>query len=619
MGKQNVDRSKVSISNDTTVKSPTLRQLAWVLGIVSLLLYVNTITNGFVMDDLAVVRQNTYVNKGISAIPKILTTPYLKGFKRAADTAASNDLYRPLSLVMFAAEHQASGESAALHHLINILVFAGCVILLFLILDRLLGGTNTAVAFVAALLFAVHPIHTEVVANIKSRDELLCFFFAFAALLSYTRYVTTGKALHIAAGAGLYFLSLLSKETSSTFLLISPLIFFFYLDNDKKRSLIITLASLVTFGIYIAIRYSVLIAYNANHTHIIDLMENELVGAPSAASKYATAILVLGYYIKLLFIPYPLCSDYAFKSIPFASFSNVGVWLSILIYGALLFTGVRRLLKNRKDPYALGILFFLITIALFSNIAFLTGAVLAERFLFFPSVGFSLVIALLAVKFIPQIVEGNDFFAARKQWLVILPVLLLFGFLTVNRNKAWKDNYTLFSTDVKTQPNNARLWYSLGFEITNTVIDKEPDVTEKAALMKESILAMQHSVSIYPNYSMAHNDLGNLFVKIRAYDSAEIHLTKAVALNSNDPVNLTDLGGLYFVQQNYPRAIALCRQALLIEPKNTEILNNVALSYLQMKVYDSATLYAGKAQKVDSENELSRQILATIQKEQTPK
>jgi tetratricopeptide (TPR) repeat protein len=594
---------------------PGTRTLIWILAVTSLLLYINTLQNGYVLDDLAVIKANTYVNKGISSIPKLLTTPYLKGFRREADTAASNDLYRPLSLVMFAAEQQIAPDTPAIGHFMNVVIFAGCVVLLFLLLDRLFEGKRKMAAFLAALLFAVHPIHTEVVANIKSRDELLCFFFAFASLLLYTSYVRSGRAIHLAAGAALYFLSLLSKETSTSFLIVIPLIFFFYLNDEKRRSINITLASVGTFLVYLAIRYAVLIAWNANHLRIIDLMENELIGAPSAAAKYGTALLVLGHYIKLLFIPYPLSSDYAFKTIPFVTFSSLWVWVTILVYVALKLTGLIRLLKNKKDPYAFGILFFLFTIALFANILFLTGAVMAERFLFFPSVGFCLIIALLLVEFVPRILPGAEkIFTSPGMWYVAGPIVLLFSVLTISRNRDWKDNYTLFRTDVHKYPANARLWYSLGFEIDNTIIQEEPDTERKIELMKESIKAMQHSVTIYPNYSMAHNDLGNLFVRIKAFDSAEVHLKKAVALNGKDPVNITDLGGLYYTEGNYAQAATLCKQALLIEPRNTEILNNVALSYFQLKQTDSAALYAGKALQVNPQNELAAQILAAIKK-----
>ena len=156
-------------------KYPLRLKLVILLGIISCLVYANTLKNGFVLDDGAIITGNSLVKKGIPAIPEILSTPYHHG----QFSKTSNDLYRPLSLVMFATEYQLFKEHPLPFHLINILLFTCCVILLFFFLDALFERKKTAAAFIASLLFALHPIHTEVVANIKSRDELLCFFFAF--------------------------------------------------------------------------------------------------------------------------------------------------------------------------------------------------------------------------------------------------------------------------------------------------------------------------------------------------------------------------------------------------------------------------------------------------------
>lgn len=598
----------------TQPKLPSRRTLALLLAVFSFLLYINTIGHGYVLDDLAVIKQNTFVKEGVSAIPKLLATPYLKGFKRAADTTASNDLYRPASLVMFAAEQQVGGDSPLLHHLVNILLFAGCVVVLFLFLDLLPGIRGSGIAFVAALIFAAHPIHTEVVANIKSRDELLCFFLAFASLLVFAAYTRSGKIVHLAGGALLYFVSLLSKETSAAFLIIIPLVFFCHLNSDRQRSIRITVGPIASFLIYIAIRYAVLIHYNANHTQIIDLMENELVGAPSAASRLATAILVLGYYIRLLFIPYPLSSDYAFNSIPFVGFDNIWVWITIILYCALAAIGIARLMKKQGDLWAFGILLFITTLVLFSNIVFLVGAVLAERFLFFASAGFCLAVALL----LSRLGKARHVLYSQQMWLVLCPLLLVCSLLTFSRNKDWKDNYTLFSADAEKYPANARLWYNLGFEQSNTLLEEATDINEKVKLVNGSIADLQKAVAIYPNYAMAHNDLGKLFQRVQQYDSAEAHLKRSIALNPKDPVNKTDLGGLYFTQGNYRLAAYYCNQAALIEPENTEILNNLGLCYLMLHQYDSAMIFAGKVVKIAPDNKLAAETIAAAKKANMP-
>jgi hypothetical protein len=345
-------------------------KLALLLGILSLLVYANTLKNGFVLDDSSAVVENTIVAKGASAIPELLSTPYRRGF-----FITSNDLYRPLSLVMFAAEYSMFEKNPMPYHAMNVLIFAGCVMLLFLFLDKLFERKRTVAAFIAAFLFALHPIHTEVVANIKSRDELLCFFFVFLSLNIFIKYIQAGKMRNLALGVICFFLSLLSKETVITFIAIIPMIFFFYRNEQRKRSVYITAGIVIAAAIFLMIRFSVLNAYNANGIADIDVADNGLAMKSLAfSSRIATAVLIMGSYLKLLFVPYPLVCDYAYNTIPFVTFANVGVLLSLAIYIAMGVFGIKLFFKNKKDPYAFAILFYLITMSLFANIIFMKGS-----------------------------------------------------------------------------------------------------------------------------------------------------------------------------------------------------------------------------------------------------
>ncbi len=221
-------------------------KLAIILGVLSFAVYANTLKNGYVLDDSSSIYENTIVQKGTAGITELLSTPFRHGFY-----ITENDLYRPLSLVMLAIEFQFFGLKDPMpYHCMNVIVFAGCVILLFFFLDQFFERKKTGVAFIAALLFALHPIHTEVVANIKSRDELLCFFFAFLSLNVFIKYMQSGKLWQLIAGAFCFFLSYLSKETVVTFLAIIPLVFFFYSNENRKRAIMITISAVIVTGIF---------------------------------------------------------------------------------------------------------------------------------------------------------------------------------------------------------------------------------------------------------------------------------------------------------------------------------------------------------------------------------
>jgi len=423
-------------------------KLVSILALVTLAIYANTFNNGYVLDDFSAIAKNTIVTKGLSAIPEIFTTPYLHGF-----TISPNDLYRPLSLAMFAIEYQVFGSPFG-SHVINVIFFSGCVILLFLFLNALFKKKKPSIAFLTSLLFALHPIHTEVVANIKSRDELLCFFFAFLSLHLFIKYSDTGKLTRMALGAFSFFLSLLSKETSITFIFIMPFIFFFYRNENKTRSAYITLSTAAIAIVFLSIRFSVLSAFHANNTFQFSIQDNYLICAPSLLVRLATSILILGKYLRLLFVPYPLICDYGYNTLPFVSFSNFWVLISLIAYLIILSVGIYRLVRFRKDPIAFAIIFFLITVSLFSNIFFLIGAAMAERFLFFPSVGWCMICALVIEKLALRSARGIYGLVSRKAFAIIISLFLIFGLLTINRNSLWKNAYMLYKNDSRYAPHD---------------------------------------------------------------------------------------------------------------------------------------------------------------------
>ncbi len=583
MAKEQNQQAPVSPVAATSGISTTMK-LAFLLGAIAFLVYANTLGHGYVLDDYIVIVKNNIVTKGFSGIGEIFTTPYHFGHSPVA-----NDLYRPLAMVMFAAEWQLSGGGAALSHFINTLVFAGCVMLLFFFIDELFDKQKTVLAFIAALLFALHPIHTEVVANIKSRDELMCFLCAFAALLLFLRHVRSGKIVELVAGVLLYFLALLSKETAITFLAVIPLVFFFYKNENRGRSVMITAGSVLAAVVYLAIRFSVLAHYNANHNGEVNFIDNVLSGAPSGSVKVATALNIMGNYVQLLFVPYPLVCDYSYNSIPFVGFGNVVVLLSIITYLAITVLAIMRLMKNRKDPAAFGMLFFLIAIALFSNIPFLIGAAMAERFVFFASAGFCIVMAWAIDKWVMKDAGSNmDVLKMGRTLFVILPVCLAYSVVTFGRNSDWKSNNTLYAADVVKLPENSRLHYYLG---TDLLISEEADATDlatKKQLAAEGIEHLKRAVSIYPGFSLVISEIGSTYFNIKNYDSAAVYFERALTINAKDTLAMHNLSAVYFFKQEYEKSVAECRIAVALDPNYGRGYRNMGSCYLKMSKYDSA-------------------------------
>lgn len=192
------------------------RKYAFGLVVFSLLLYLNTLPGNYNMDDELVTRDHRLTSKGIVAIPEIITSPYY------SDDMGYQYDYRPLVLITFAIEHSIAGDNPHVSHFINVVLYALLCWLVFIWLSRMLTGYSLALAFIAAILFAAFPAHTEVVASIKNRDELLGFILAVLAARTALR--TDGKSgvFWLLCVPLLFTAAMLGKTTMAPFAVIIP-------------------------------------------------------------------------------------------------------------------------------------------------------------------------------------------------------------------------------------------------------------------------------------------------------------------------------------------------------------------------------------------------------------
>ena len=417
-------------------------------------------------------------------------------------------------------------------------------------------------------------------------------------------------------GAFCFLLSMLSKETVITFLAVIPLVFFFYLPGARKRSTMITISTVAMIVICLVVRFSVLSAWQANNMGNIAFTDNPLVSPGlSFESRMATAVFCLGYYVKLLFLPYPLVCDYTYNTISLTHFSDPKVIASLLLFLFLIAFSLQRFMKNRKDPYAFAFFYFLMTISLFSNIPFLIRSTLAERFMFFPSVGFCLAMALFLERLAGRSAgAGFTFFKNEKILLTLVPVLIFYSAITVDRNKDWLDNLTLYSTDVKKAPNSSHLNFLMGVELKGLVADNETDPMKKRQMTEEGIKYLRRSIEIYPDYWASQLEIAHAFIKLNQFDSVASHAAKAIQL---DPANIDAiniLGGIYCVNKKYFEAIELYKKAIALNPNYVLPIANTGLCYGYLGKYDSAIFYASRAISVDPSYNASYEYLATIYK-----
>lgn len=594
------------------------------------LVYSNTLNHGYVLDDDVVYVKNKDVQAGTAGIKSILSHSFIYGF-----TGLNDQSYRPAVLIMYAIEKQMFGNNPARGHLINVLFFAlGCV-LLFRLLQLLLSDSvkiaeqtgiglidkwipaQTLIPLIGALLFAAHPVHTEAVANIKGRDEIMHFIFIVLSLTYFIKYFDLKNTKHLAYSTLFFFLALLSKEMAVTFLVITPLTVLFFRKIAVKSVLMPAAWLGGAFILYMLIRNSVLDAVTFNEK--MKVMNNALAGATNEADRIATAILILGMYVKLLFFPHPLSWDYSYNQIPIVGFGDLYVILSIALFIGL---GVFALIKLKgritnvelqmtnyelRIPIAIGantgeiiawaIMLFVMSMSVVSNIFIMIGATLGERFLFTPSIGLCLALPIL-------------FHSAGKKVLVplSLAVIILFAFKTHDRNKDWKDNESLFAAGVEDTPKSSRAQSALG-SVYRERGENESDPQRRLALFNQSIpyyikaieILPENSEALYnsgvsyygigdiekakdayiktlevsPDHSNAANNLGVIFFQQQQYDEAEKYFEHALKFN---PGNADALGNLGAINQNLGRldkAIEYYQRSLAIKPGNQVVINNM--------------------------------------------
>lgn len=546
----------------------------------SLLVYGNTLFNGFVLDDRVVFTENQFVQKGIQGIPDIFSHNSFEGYFTGSGKSSSvgNERYRPLSLAFFAIQHQFVGANTYIAHLLNILFFGILCVLIYKLTSQLLSykfkDSAAKIAFVSTLLFALHPIHTEVVANVKSLDEIFAFLFASLSFLSILNYQEKRTLKHLGLAALFFMLSLFSKESAIVFLILIPLALLLFLTKDNRALLKPVSALMVSAMIYLLCRFLALGSLTIESSkNFLDnpflQLRGDRILDMNPFDKLGTILYSILRYIYLHIIPYPLTHDYSPKTLnTYNLFSPVALFALILIVLCIVFA---LLWRKTKPVYSYSILFFLIALFPVSNLVFSTGAYMGERFAFIPSFG----ICLAAAYFIHQKwKEGSKW----TQYLLIL-IIISFSARTFARNLDWKDNLTLFNNDVKHSSNSAKLNSSLGF----TLLEEYRNAADKQNnkhLLTQSIYHLKNAVKVYPLYSDCIFLLGNAYYLNQNYGEAVSTYEKYIQLVPSD----------VSIMKNYQKALREVGRKYFYEDSNNSAAKNALLKSYKLNQNDDQVL-----------------------------
>lgn len=534
-----------------------------IIALLVAIFYANTLSLDYALDDRMVILESKYTIKGgWDSVKSIFTEDTFKGYFGSENNVVAGGRYRPMSQLTFMIEFQLFGQDikshlgdvddymnlhdsdhekyfkdstlAVVNHLMNVLYFMLLCLIVYEVLAMLFTkyqGTKwyQSLAFVATVLFALHPIHTEAVANVKGRDEIFAMLGAMAALWCALKYVDKRSWWLLALELLAITFGLFSKENTITFLAVVPLALYFYPKEKKRMDYLLTLLPIVVGSVFfIVVRTNVLGGFMPEDT-THNILNNPYIHS-TKVQEVATVLLTWGIYFKLLVFPHPLTHDYYPHQIAITDFSNPLVWVVVVGCVALLVLALRGLKKKTVVSFA--ILFFVITFSITSNLLFNVGTFMNERFVFIPSLGFVLVIAYLLC----QLAEQKPQLMRKLSLGVFLLISILYGVKTFTRNFVWNDDFTLFLTDVKTSDNSIKCNISAGGS-------------------ELQIWKVHH--------------------KERDKNAAYAYLQKALDLEKNSLNAYLLLGELMFWDDNPQGAYQAYRNAALIDPRNQIAQDNL--------------------------------------------
>ncbi len=493
------------------------QQHKWALLCILLLsigLYAPSLHYDYALDDQVVILSNQYTKQGLDGVYKIMTTESMEGFWGVQKNLLAGGRYRPLSIATFAVEWEFFGNNPMVGHLVNILLYGLLSVSLYLILVMLFAERTKkrtrywylTIPFLTTLLYVAHPLHTEVVANIKGRDEIMTFLGSLAALYFSLQYVKRKRFLDLIWIGVCLFLALLSKENAVTFVGIIPLTLYFFTKSPLPRIAHTIAPMMVAVIAFLVIRRLVMGYFFSSGVAVTELLNDPFLNA-SIVEKYATISSTMGYYLKLLLIPHPLTHDYYPKEFPIIGWANWRAILPFVLYFAMGLFALWGL--KRKNIIAYGFWFYLMSFSIVSNIFFAVGTFMNERFMFISSLGFCLIVAYLLVRYIPKFLSSA---AAKRGALigVVGFVVLAYSFKTLTRIPAWQDNMTLFQTDAAISTNSAKVNTAIGGTIYENAIRIKDIGTQQSELYR-AIGYLTKAIEIHPSNISSLLLLGNAY------------------------------------------------------------------------------------------------------------
>ncbi len=583
-----------------------------ILVILAFMLYGNSLKNGYALDDAYVVHGKEEVLKGIAGIPEIITSRY-------ADDEGNSFGYRPVATITFALEHVFWQQNPHVSHFFNVLLYALCLILVYKVLRRIFHGINKRFLFVSVLLFAAHPIHTEVVNSLKNREVLLAFLFGLLALNGFISWSREKRWLSLVGGILYFVLAYFSKQDAITFIAIIPMALFF----DRKdiflktrvpggfreilkthRYLIGVMEVMLLLGIAGAVIALLPDCFLPEQQKVLYKFENPQLVGDLRYPTWPVAFYTLFFYLKKLIWPHPLGFYYGYRMVPEVDWTTPEVILSLVFHAAVLIYALIKL--PRKHILSFAILFYFIALSPFTNIFVAIPGIVGERMAFIPSLGFCLVLAFLVFKVLGYEIYQDYNPPGKTRWLTLAVMLILlpYSLITIARNRDWKDYLTLFSHDIVYLDQSAKAHSLYASQLLKEAFT--PGTGGQAGGVSSAYLstAVEHlkkAVEIDSTHKFAWNNLGFItYQYLHQPEQGIRYMEMAVKAEPLYDEAHYNLGFALKQQKQYLRSAYHFREARLIKPQKLQYyLDEADVRYL-MGQPDSAMQLYSRALTIDT-------------------
>ena len=553
--------------------------LAAALGFI---LYANTLGHQYTLDDFSAIKENWVTKGGLKNLGIIFSTEY-----RYGSWNSPGSLYRPFSLAMFAFEWQLAPDKPFLMHFMNVLLYALTGYVLWITWRKILVNYPPALTAMAVLFFIAHPIHTEVVANIKSRDEILALLFGTLALNALWKYLQEEKTSGLVGALVWYGLAMFSKESAITFLALFPLTLWFF--SDKPLPKIITAAALmlVPAAIFLLVRHQVL--GKQPYEEVFSILDNFIVGAKNKADQLASAFMMCGKYLSVLIFPHPLVCDMGYPQVKPVGWGEWRAIAGFAVYVGMFVWAIMNM--GKKHFLSFAILFYLIAFSLFSNVLVLIGTSYGERLQYIPSLGFVFALSWFVCKIfkindLSQIWNPNN--KGTAVWGIAGFLLIAYSMKTVLRNGAWYDSGSLYAADIPTSPNCAKLNYHNALEVTKNGLDEKSGELKDREQVEKGVAAYTRTIELYPEYHDAYGSRGLAYFRLGQYDKAFEDYQVAIKYRPNDAKVLSNMGFIYFMRGQLDKAEEVYRKSIQYDPRFIDARRNLGAVLAMKKNFPAA-------------------------------